>query len=147
MNKKNTYYLIDIISIFTFVVIDLITKYVFYNNRLWEEFFLLEPAINRWISFSMNMSWGLIIGMTIVALALFIVMYDKKMFPRMAIILLIAWTLGNLYDRIIYYGVRDFLVFPSWFIFNVADVLLFVGMAIAFVHLIQHNKQKVQWIW
>lgn len=142
MNKKKTSYLTDSIVIIFFVLIDLITKHIFYNQRVWEQLLLLEPAINRGISFSMNMSWGLVIIMTLIALIVFVVMYYRKMFPTIAIILLISWTLGNFYDRIVYDWVRDFLVFPSWFIFNVADMLLFVGMAIAFLYLIQHNKYQ-----
>jgi lipoprotein signal peptidase len=53
-----------------------------------------------------------------------------------------AGTLGNMYDRIVYDGVRDFLVMPDMFIFNVADVLLTVGMLFAIYHMFAHPQEK-----
>ena len=44
--------------------------------------------------------------------------------------LILAGTLGNLYDRLVFGGVRDFLHYHGWFewpIFNVADCCLVVG--------------------
>ena len=44
--------------------------------------------------------------------------------------LILAGTLGNLYDRIVFDGVRDFLHWNKWFdwyVFNIADVCLVGG--------------------
>ena len=43
--------------------------------------------------------------------------------------LILAGTLGNLYDRIVFHGVRDFLYFHliEWPVFNVADCCLVCG--------------------
>jgi len=50
--------------------------------------------------------------------------------------LILAGTLGNLYDRVVFDGVRDFLYFYwiNWPVFNVADCCLVVG---AFLLLVQ----------
>jgi signal peptidase II len=37
---------------------------------------------------------------------------------------------GNLIDRIVYGGVRDFLVMPGWFVFNFADVWISIGVVL-----------------
>jgi len=46
--------------------------------------------------------------------------------------LILAGTLGNLYDRIVFDGVRDFLYFYwiNWPVFNVADCCLVVGASL-----------------
>jgi signal peptidase II len=43
--------------------------------------------------------------------------------------LILAGTVGNLYDRLVFHGVRDFLYFYriDWPVFNVADCCLVVG--------------------
>ena len=46
--------------------------------------------------------------------------------------LILAGTLGNLYDRVVFHGVRDFLYFYwiEWPVFNVADCCLVLGAAL-----------------
>jgi len=43
--------------------------------------------------------------------------------------LILAGTLGNLYDRVVFNGVRDFLYFHliEWPVFNIADCCLVCG--------------------
>ena len=62
---------------------------------------------------------------------------DKPLCAALGLIL--AGTLGNLYDRIVFFGVRDFLHFHiqghfEWPVFNVADCCLVCG---AFLLLVQ----------
>ena len=50
--------------------------------------------------------------------------------------LILAGTLGNLYDRLVFNGVRDFLHF-FWFefpVFNVADCCLVCGAGVLLTH-------------
>ena len=49
--------------------------------------------------------------------------------------LILAGTLGNLYDRLVFGGVRDFLYFYwiNWPVFNVADCCLVCGMFLLLV--------------
>ena len=50
--------------------------------------------------------------------------------------LILGGTVGNLYDRIVFNGVRDFLYFYriDWPVFNVADCCLVVGAAMLLIH-------------
>ena len=49
--------------------------------------------------------------------------------------LILGGTVGNLYDRLVFGGVRDFLYFykVEWPVFNVADCCLVVGAALLLV--------------
>lgn len=49
--------------------------------------------------------------------------------------LILAGTIGNLYDRVVFGGVRDFLHWHRWFewpVFNIADCCLVCGSALLF---------------
>ena len=92
--------------------------------------------MNNGISFSLAVSSLIVLPMTIISLLFFSYIYSNKIFPRWSLILLFAGTLGNFYDRIVYDGVRDFLVFPHRFIFNLADILLFVGIVWACIYML-----------
>jgi lipoprotein signal peptidase len=52
--------------------------------------------------------------------------------------LILAGTIGNLYDRLVFNGVRDFLYFQliDWPVFNVADCCLVVGAGLLLVQAI-----------
>ena len=59
--------------------------------------------------------------------------------------LVIGGSLGNLFDRMYYYAVPDFIDFHignyHWFIFNVADIFITVGI-IRLIILLELLKQK-----
>ena len=53
-------------------------------------------------------------------------------FRKYSLLLIFGGSLGNLYDRILYAGVPDFIDFHinnhHWFIFNVADIFITLGV-------------------
>jgi lipoprotein signal peptidase len=57
--------------------------------------------------------------------------------------LILAGTMGNLYDRVIFHGVRDFLYFYriDWPVFNFADCCLVVGATLLFVQAFFQPKE------
>jgi lipoprotein signal peptidase len=61
--------------------------------------------------------------------------------------LILGGTLGNLYDRFVFGGVRDFIYFYliEWPVFNVADCCLVVGAGLLLVHaLFVHEPAKTE---
>jgi signal peptidase II len=105
------------------------------------------------------------IAFTVVALAFGLLMFAKWTAPRdrwahAAIGLLIGGGLGNLYDRLTYGCVRDFIhPLPDWkwpsgspfrantpiwpYVSNVADLLLLIGIAILLIHLWRKDRGAV----
>ena len=53
-------------------------------------------------------------------------------FKKYSLLMILAGALGNVYDRIIYNAVPDFIDFHignfHWFIFNVADIFITLGV-------------------
>lgn len=70
----------------------------------------------------------------------------------LGIILVLAGGMGNLYDRIVYHGVTDFMLIKyKWFqtgVFNVADVSIMIGVGLllvqSFIKDIKSKKSKAE---
>jgi signal peptidase II len=61
----------------------------------------------------------------------FVTSRRNQIYLQIALGLILAGALGNMYDRAVFGAVRDFLMFTvKWYpwIFNIADVLLCVGV-------------------
>ena len=82
----------------------------------------------------------------IVILILFIVgvKYDQK--NGYFYMIIIGGALGNLYDRIYYYSVPDFIDFHlgdfHWFVFNVADIFITIGIICLIIVEMIFNKKN-----
>jgi len=87
---------------------------------------------------------SLIIALIIIVL---IVMSLKSQgFKRYSLLTIVGGALGNLHDRIFFNAVPDFIDFHignfHWFIFNVADIFITVGViSMIMFDLLSNNKQ------
>jgi|TARA_B100001741_G_scaffold312812_1_gene317108 signal peptidase II len=107
-----------------------------------------EVFVNDYLNLTLNWNTGIAFGLlsldtnflyhSISALILLIIAYlvylmvTSDNISKIFISLIIGGALGNLYDRITYYAVPDFIDFHfenfHWFTFNVADVLITIGI-------------------
>jgi len=67
---------------------------------------------------------------------------------RFALLIIIGGALGNLYDRVVYLAVPDFIDFHignfHWFTFNIADIFISVGVIfMILLEFIDNNKVKI----
>ena len=85
----------------------------------------------------------LIIGLVNIALIIFLI--KSKGVNLYLISIVIGGSLGNLFDRIYYYAVPDFIDIHlgnfHWFIFNVADIFITVGI-IGLIYMELTNKKE-----
>ena len=69
---------------------------------------------------------------TIVVCIVFIMILRNNGFKKYSLLLIFGGSLGNLYDRILYAVVPDFIDFHigelHWFIFNMADIFITLGV-------------------
>ena len=83
---------------------------------------------------------------TIINLALIFFLLKAKGIYTYLLALIIGGSLGNLFDRIYYYAVPDFIDIHignfHWFIFNVADIFITVGI-IGFIFKELLKKEKI----
>ena len=98
------------------------------------------------LSFSESFGYNLItiiICLVILFLAIMLINADKV--SRISLILILGGAFGNLFDRLYYSAVPDFIDFYfkgfHWFIFNVADIFITAGVfCLIYVELIKKNK-------
>ena len=68
---------------------------------------------------------------------IFLVTLKSSGFKKLALIMILAGALGNVYDRIIYKAGPDFIDFHvgnfHWFIFNVSDIFITVGVVLMII--------------
>ncbi len=134
-----------------FLVLDLVTKYVF-DAKLdnGETVSVIPHLFNFRIVHNYGAAWGMLAGkqvflivLTFVFLAIFITYYikekNKSWLLNITFGFLFAGCLGNLYDRLVFGYVRDMIEFDFWKsfpIFNFADVALSVGVVLLVIYLI-----------
>jgi len=147
----------DIGVIFSLVLIDLVTKsWVASQLRLYQSIEVIPNFFAITYTRNTGAAWSILAGqMTffyiVTAIALIVlVRLLMQVKPtvncqRVAFWLLIAGTLGNFYDRLVFQYVRDFLDFMiigyDFPVFNVADTLLTIGVALLILDMIFGPKE------
>ena len=82
----------------------------------------------------------------IIIIVLIIMSLKNQGFKRYSLLMIVGGALGNLHDRIFFNAVPDFIDFHignfHWFIFNVADIFITVGViSMIMFDLLSNNKQ------
>ena len=91
-----------------------------------------------------------ILTLLIILIIFFIFVMIKKSsgIKKYALLMILGGAFGNIFDRIIYKAVPDFIDFHigdfHWFIFNVADIFITVGVIfMILLEFIQNDKNNV----
>lgn len=99
------------------------------------------------LSFDQKVIYNLItIIIVIINFFIFYLIFVSEGLKPYYLILILGGSLGNLFDRIYYAAVPDFIDFNynnfHWFIFNIADIFITIGViCLIFVELILNNKK------
>ena len=145
--------------ILTLFSIDRLTKIYLINlqNVGTDVDFYIYPFLNFYLVWNTGIGFGLasmeasvyyhILTLIIVIInigLIFLLMKSKGIYTYL-ITFVIGGSLGNLFDRIYYYAVPDFIDFHlgnyHWFIFNVADIFISVGIiGLIIVELLRKEK-------
>ena len=156
-NKKIIYYFLITLVIFA---LDRISKiYVIYlsdkfnNSELFSSKFLNITLIwNDGIAFGLfsfdqsDLYNFLTIIIFIVIFFIFIMLIKNKGFKRYALLMIFGGAIGNLFDRIFFKAVPDFIDFHigqfHWFVFNLADIFITIGVIFMILLELIGNSKK-----
>ena len=99
------------------------------------------------LSFNERFGYNLVtIIIAIVIIVLIVMLLNAQKFKRLALLCVIGGALGNFYDRVVFNAVPDFIDFHigefHWFIFNIADIFITVGILLLLIVDIFFKKQN-----
>ena len=157
MNKNKYYFLFVIIFFF----LDRISKYIIteLSEPLGELEITITPNLNLnllWnegiafglLSFKEDIYYHLITGIiTTITFIILILMIKSKGLEKLAYTLILGGSLGNIYDRLNYSAVIDFIDIHfnnhHWFVFNVADIFITLGIiGLIYAELFYNDKKN-----
>tara|TARA_A100001011_G_scaffold186447_1_gene195075 strand:+ start:106 stop:606 length:501 start_codon:yes stop_codon:yes gene_type:complete len=159
LNRKIIYYFLISLSIFA---LDRISK--IYVINIAEKFGQVEIYINKFLNIILVWNSGIGFGLLsfekeflynlitlIIILVNFVILYlgiKSNNFKGFLFFIILGGSLGNLFDRLYYSAVPDFIDINyngfHWFIFNVADIFISVGIiCLIFVELFFNKKEKL----
>jgi len=109
------------------VLVDMITKWLFYDLEWGAQYLLLTPTFNPGIGWSIPVPLFFVILLTLWVCIGLVWMIRRKHIHQLWWILLLSGAIGNVIDRILYSWVRDFIDLQYRPIFNGADILITLG--------------------
>jgi signal peptidase II len=159
MIKKNLF--ISSSFIFLIFLLDRVSKtYVIYlNDKLLGIEILSSKFLNIRLIWNEGIAFGLLsfndkiiynlltFIIFIIILIIFFMVLKSYGLKKYSLLMILGGALGNVYDRIFYGAVPDFIDFHignfHWFIFNVADIFITLGVIfMIIIEIIGNNKNK-----
>ena len=158
INKKIIFYFLITLIIFT---LDRISK--IYVINIAETYGKVDIYLNQFINIILVWNTGIGFGLLsfekqfvynlitlIIVLVNFVILYlgiKSNNFKGLLFFVILGGSLGNLFDRLYYSAVPDFIDINynnfHWFIFNVADIFISTGIiCLIFVELFFNKEEK-----
>ena len=128
----------------------------FLNQKL--ESYYYNQFLNFVLVWNTGMAFGLfetetivyhLLSFLIISIIIFLFFWLFKSdikFEKMSLSLIIGGALGNLYDRIIFRAVPDFIDLHyldfHWFVFNVSDIIITLGILLLLINDLTSKKNE-----
>ena len=163
MNLKiiNSNFYFNLIIIFVIFILDRLSKlYVIYLDKINNSSEIFSSKfLNIYLIWNEGIAFGLlsfekdnlynILTAIIIIIILFLLFLITRStgLKKYSLTMIIGGALGNVFDRIYYKAVPDFIDFHvgnfHWFIFNIADIFITIGVFLMILlELIDNNKNK-----
>ena len=155
-----------------FILDFLIVSIIFFLDRFSKIYVISQNEINlspdlfssKYLNISLIWNEGIAFGLlsfndghfynflsfliAIVITVIFFMILRNQGMKKYSLLMIFGGALGNLYDRIFYKGVPDFIDFHignfHWFIFNVSDIFISLGVLfLIFLELINNQKKDI----
>ena len=160
-NKMLKKHLVDFSIIIFIFLIDRISKLLIISSpETYEQYGI---SVTSFLNFNLIWNEGIAFGLfsfdekfyynllTIIIFLIILIiiwlMLKSKGFEKISFLLIIGGSIGNIYDRIYYSAVPDFIDIHfnnyHWFIFNVADIFITLGIVfLIFIEILGSKNKK-----
>ena len=152
-NLKNKIFskqtIVSLISIFSVFILDRVTKDIVIKSQLNNQSLFVNDYLNFELVWNTGIGFGLfsqnaniyyhLITLLIISVIVFLIylIIKANFFEKILFSLILGGALGNLYDRLIYYAVPDFIDLHinefHWFTFNIADIFITFGVILMII--------------
>ena len=154
-------FIISSLLVFSIFLLDRLSKiYVIYLDK---KFLGSELLSSKFLNIRLIWNEGIAFGLLsfnetifynaltflilIIILIIFFMLSKSYGIKKFSLMMILGGAIGNIYDRIFYKAVPDFIDFHignfHWFIFNVADIFITLGVIFMIItEIIGNNKNK-----
>ena len=154
-------FIINLLLVFSIFLLDRLSKiYVIYLDK---KFLGSELLSSKFLNIRLIWNEGIAFGLLsfnetifynaltflilIIILIIFFMLYKSNGIKKFSLMMILGGAIGNVYDRIFYGAVPDFIDFHignfHWFIFNVADIFITLGVIfMIIIEITGNNKNK-----
>ena len=155
-------FIISSLLVFSIFLLDRLSKiYVIYLDK---KFLGSELLSSKFLNIRLIWNEGIAFGLLsfnetifynaltflilIIILIIFFMLYKSNGIKKFSLMMILGGAIGNVYDRIFYKAVPDFIDFHignfHWFIFNVADIFITLGVIFMIIIEITGNNKKLK---
>ncbi|MEF2175857.1 MAG: signal peptidase II [Candidatus Absconditabacteria bacterium] len=124
-------------------LLDQFSKIFIYDKGLFEGFYFFTPVLNKGITRGIGVNFTFLLLFSFACIFAFYFFYKKSFINNAEYVLLMGGLMGNFVDRLFIGGVRDFIDFKFWPIFNFADIYLFIAMMIILYSIFKNDGKSL----
>ena len=162
MQKNNKIFFFNLLIVITIFLIDRISKIYVINlfDTLNDQQIFIAPFLNLYLIWNAGIAFGLLsfdnneiynfitFFIAIINIVIIYILIKINDFRRYFFSIILGGSLGNLFDRLVYNAVPDFIDFHfgdlHWFIFNPADIFITIGViCLILVEFFSKDKKDV----
>ena len=154
-------FIISSLLVFSIFLLDRLSKIyvIFLDNKFLGSEIFSSKFLNIYLVWNEGIAFGLFsfdegklynfltILISLILLIILYLIFKSKGFAKYSLLMILGGALGNLFDRIFYKAVPDFIDFHvgnlHWFIFNVSDIFITLGViGMIIMEFIGNNKKN-----
>ena len=155
-------FIISSLLVFSIFLLDRLSKIyvIFLDNKFFGSEIFSSKFLNIILIWNEGIAFGLLsfnekifynlltFIILIIILIIFFMVIKSYGLKKYSLLMILGGALGNVYDRIFYGAVPDFIDFHignfHWFIFNVSDIFISLGVLfLIFLELIDNQKNRI----